>query len=95
MSLQPVDIQIFGRLLKVNCPDEKHEELQVAVKDLNMRLQDLKIRSGVSNTEQLIFIVALNISYELNSTQSKLKNKNIKIEKKILSLQKKIEESLF
>ena len=69
MSAQPVDLQIFGRSLRVNCPPEQRDALNQAADDLNQRLQDLKERTRVTNTEQLVFIAALNISYEL--TQEK------------------------
>ncbi len=65
MSAQPVDIQIFGRSLRVNCPPDQRDALNQAADDLNQRLQDLKVRTRVTNTEQLVFIAALNISYEL------------------------------
>lgn len=63
MSAQPVDLQIFGRSLRVNCPPEQRDALNQAAEDLNQRLQDLKERTRVTNTEQLVFIAALNISY--------------------------------
>lgn len=59
----------FGRSLRVNCPPEQRDALNQAADDLNQRLQDLKERTRVTNTEQLVFIAALNISYEL--TQEK------------------------
>ena len=62
MSAQPVDIQIFGRSLRVNCPPDQRDALNQAADDLNQRLQDLKERTRVTNTEQLVFIAALNIS---------------------------------
>ena len=68
MSAQPVDIQIFGRSLRVNCPPDQRDALNQAADDLNQRLQDLKERTRVTNTEQLVFIAALNISYELAQT---------------------------
>ena len=61
MSAQPVDIQIFGRSLRVNCPPEQREALSKAAEELDRRLQDLKVRTRVSNTEQLMFNAALNI----------------------------------
>ncbi len=76
MSAQPVDIQIFGRSLRVNCPPEQRDALNQAAEDLNQRLQDLKVRTRVTNTEQLVFIAALNISYEL--TPGKGKNPRVR-----------------
>ena len=52
MSAQPVDIQIFGRSLRVNCPPDQRDALNQAADDLNQRLQDLKVRTRVTNTEQ-------------------------------------------
>ena len=67
MSAQPVDIQIFGRSLRVNCPPDQRDALNQAADDLNQRLQDLKERTRVTNTEQLVFIAALNMaSNDLN-----------------------------
>lgn len=72
MSAQPVDIQIFGRSLRVNCPPDQRDALNQAADDLNQRLQDLKERTRVTNTEQLVFIAALNISYELAQEKRRL-----------------------
>lgn len=71
MSAQPVDLQIFGRSLRVNCPPEQQDALNLAAEDLNQRLQDLKVRTRVTNTEQLVFIAALNICHELAQEKSK------------------------
>lgn len=71
MSAQPVDIQVFGRSLRVNCPPEQQDALNMAAEDLSQRLQDLKVRTRVNNTEQLVFIAALNVCHEL--AQERLK----------------------
>lgn len=71
MSAQPVDLQIFGRSMRVNCPPEQQEALLLAADELEQRLQDLKNRSGVTNTEQLVFIVALNVCHELAQEKTK------------------------
>lgn len=94
MSLQPVDIQIFGRMLRVNCPQEQQLALNQAAEDLNQRLQILKLRTKVSNTEQLVFIAALNLCNEL--TQEKLKTKDYatNIEQRVRLLQQTIEQTL-
>ncbi|CUX97339.1 cell division protein ZapA [Candidatus Hoaglandella endobia] len=94
MSAQPVDIQIFGRTLRVNCPPEQQAALNQAAEDLNHRLQDLKFRTKVSNTEQLVFIAALNVCHEL--TQEKLKTRDYaaNIEQRVRLLQQTIEQAL-
>lgn len=94
MSAQPVDIQIFGRSLRVNCPPEQQEALNKAAADLNDRLQDLKVRTRVTNTEQLVFIAALNISYELAQEKTKTDEYAKSMEHRIRMLQETIEQAL-
>lgn len=86
-----MDVKIFGRLLKINCPDEKKECLQRAVVDLSERLESLKLKTGVSNTEQLIFVTALNIYYELEKEKNNTKSIVSDLEKKLLDLSNKLE----
>ena len=94
MSAQPVDLQIFGRLLRVNCPPEQKDALLASAAELEQRLQDLKERSGVSNTEHLIFIVALNMSHELAEEKLKTRDYAYNMEEKIKMLQQSIEQAL-
>ncbi|AKC32388.1 cell division protein ZapA [Candidatus Pantoea carbekii] len=94
MSAQPVDIQIFGRSLRVNCPFEHQEALKAAAEDLNKRLQDLKIRTRVTNIEQLALIAALNICHELAQEKTKIRDSATNMEKRIRILQQSIEQIL-
>ena len=94
MSAQPVDIQIFGRSLRVNCPPEQQDALNLAAEELNQRLQDLKVRTRVTNTEQLVFIAALNICYELAQEKSKTRDYASNMEERIRMLQQTIEQAL-
>ena len=94
MSAQPVDIQIFGRSLRVNCPPEQQEALNMAAEDLNQRLQDLKVRTRVTNTEQLVFIAALNVCHELAQERLKTRDYASNMEQRIRMLQQTIEQAL-
>ncbi|AYN28972.1 MULTISPECIES: cell division protein ZapA [Buttiauxella] len=94
MSAQPVDIQIFGRSLRVNCPPEQQDALNLAAQELDQRLQDLKVRTRVTNTEQLVFIAALNICYELAQEKSKTRDYASNMEERIRMLQQTIEQAL-
>lgn len=94
MSAQPVDIQIFGRSLRVNCPPEQQDALNMAADDLNQRLQDLKVRTRVSNTEQLVFIAALNVCHELAQERLKTRDYASNMEQRIRMLQQIIEQAL-
>ncbi|WP_127958942.1 cell division protein ZapA [Serratia microhaemolytica] len=94
MSAQPVDIQIFGRTFKVNCPLEQQDALHMAAEDLSQRLQDLKVRTRVSNTEQLVFIAALNVCHELAEERLKTRDYAANMEQRIRLLQQTIEQAL-
>ncbi len=84
MSAQPVDIQIFGRSLRVNCPPDQRDALNQAADDLNQRLQDLKERTRVTNTEQLVFIAALNIRDYAASMEQRIRMLQQTIEQALL-----------
>lgn len=94
MSAQPVDIQIFGRSLRVNCPPEQQDALNMAAVNLNERLQDLKVRTRVTNTEQLVFIAALNVCHELAQERLKTRDYASNMEQRIRMLQQTIEQAL-
>ncbi|MFP3019558.1 MAG: cell division protein ZapA [Arsenophonus sp.] len=94
MSSQPVDIQILGRTLKVNCPKEQQNALKSSAVELEKRLKDLKNLTGVTNTEQLIFIVALNICHELTQEKIKIQDYTDNMQQKIRILQHTIEQAL-
>ncbi|AIN47570.1 cell division protein ZapA [Candidatus Palibaumannia cicadellinicola] len=94
MSAQPVEINILNRTLRVSCPIEQQEALNQAAGDLNKRLQELKVKTKVTNTEQLVFIAALNVCHELTQEKLKRSNYKTKIEKRMLLLQQTIEQAL-
>lgn len=94
MSDQAIDIQIFGRTLRINCPPKKKDALNKAVENLTQRLQDLKIKTKVTNPDQLIFIAALNICYELNQEKLKTIECATNFKKHILILQENINKAL-
>lgn len=94
MSEEPIDIQILGRTLRINCPIHQKDALNKAVQDLTQRLQDLKIRTKVTNSEQLIFIAALNICHELEQEKLKTLEYSANIKQYILILKQTIEKAL-
>ncbi|MDF7666363.1 cell division protein ZapA [Orbaceae bacterium ESL0727] len=71
METQAVTLQIFGRTLKFSCPASEVEALNIAAKDLDKRLSNLREKSPQVNSDQLIMTVALNISYELTKEKEK------------------------
>lgn len=71
METQVVNIHVFGRTLKLNCPIDEIEALDLAAKDLDNRLNELRNKTQIMNSDQLIITAALNISYELTKEKQK------------------------
>lgn len=94
MTDQTVDIQICGRTLRINCPPQQKAALNQAVTDLTQRLQNLKIKTKITNPEQLIFIAALNICHELNQEKLKTIEYAANIRQHIVILQENIQKTL-
>lgn len=94
MTTQPVDIFVFGRTFRVNCPAEQKEALELAAMDLDNRLTELKNRTRVTNVEQLVFIAALNVCHELAQERNKTAEFAHNMEERIRLLQHTIEQAL-
>lgn len=67
MSTQAVDVEILGKVTRVNCPSGQEASLVKAAKDLDQRLKEMAERTKVNNELKLLTIMALNISYELQT----------------------------
>jgi cell division protein ZapA len=67
MENQAVEVEILGKLTRVNCPADQKDTLVQAAKDLDNRLQEMSERTKVTNELKLLTIAALNMSYELNN----------------------------
>ncbi|ADV33658.1 cell division protein ZapA [Candidatus Blochmanniella vafra str. BVAF] len=94
MPEKPIDIQIFGRTLRINCPPHQKDALNKAVQDLTKRLHDLKIKTKVTNSDQLIFITALNICHELAQEKLKTVEYILHVKKCLLEVQQTVEKAL-
>lgn len=67
-----IDLHIFGQNLRLSCPEDQHQALELAAANLEKRVNELKARSNILQLEKVLAIVGLNLSYELE--QEKLKN---------------------
>ena len=94
MSAQPVDLQIFGRSLRVNCPPEQRDALNQAADDLNQRLGRGKERRGGANAAQVGLIAAGNIRDEWTQEKAKTRDYAASMEQRIKMLQQTIEQAL-
>lgn len=73
MSNQAVDIEILGKVTRVNCPAGQEASLLQAAQDLDNRLKEMAERTKVTNEVKLLTIAALNICYELQTKQQEMR----------------------
>ncbi|WCE30155.1 cell division protein ZapA [Vibrio sp. SCSIO 43137] len=94
MSNQAVEVEILGKLTRVNCPAGQEASLRQAAKDLDQRLKAMTERTKVSNTEKLLTIAALNVCYELQQAQLAENDSKQQIEKRIEQLTASLDDAL-
>ncbi|KJF98544.1 cell division protein ZapA [Photobacterium leiognathi] len=94
MSTQAVEIQVFGRHLKVNCPTGQEDALRAAAADFDQRLKDMSERTKVSNVEQLLIFTGLNICNELHSERLEHSGNAGDLSNKINALEEKLDKAL-
>lgn len=93
MSNQAVEVEILGKLTKVNCPVGQEEPLRKAAQDLDKRLQEMSAKTKVSNIEKLLTIAALNVCYELQQIKDE-QNKQVQVAERIEQLSASLDEAL-
>lgn len=69
MSANNIELQIFGQVLRLQCPVEQQEHLLACAQRLEERVAVLKEQSGIIQLEKVLAIVALNLNYELEQAQ--------------------------
>ncbi|GLO59891.1 cell division protein ZapA [Vibrio sp. MACH09] len=94
MSSQAVEVEILGKLTRVNCPVGQEASLRQAAKDLDERLKEMTERTKVSNTEKLLTIAALNVCYELQQIKEAENSTQEQIEKRIEQLTASLDDAL-
>ncbi|MDD0823865.1 cell division protein ZapA [Mannheimia sp. AT1] len=78
MSSNNIELQIFGQVLRLQCPVEQQENLLASAQRLEERVAVLKEQSGIIQLEKVLAIVALNLNYELELAQRQnAENKNV------------------
>ena len=85
---QKVEVKIMGKLYSVLCPRQQQEELKKAVSFLNARVEDIKHRTKAMkssettwNRDNLLAVIALNLSYELIKLNTTISGRAMEAEK--------------
>ncbi|WP_341503030.1 cell division protein ZapA [Gallaecimonas sp. GXIMD4217] len=94
MTADAVDIVILGRRHHVACPPGQEDALRTAAANLESRLLDLRSKADLQNREQLLTLVALNLSHELLLAEGRGREYAEAMDRKIKVLQDTIEQAL-
>lgn len=94
MSNQAVDVEILGKVTRVNCPAGQEDSLINAALDLDQRLKEMADRTKVTNELKLLTIAALNICYELHTYKQQNNGQQQEISERMEKLTVSLEEAL-
>ncbi|MGO2499377.1 MAG: cell division protein ZapA [Vibrio litoralis] len=88
-----MEVEILGKLTRVNCPPGQEEALHAAAHELNRRLNQMTERTKVHNIEQLLIIAALNACYEVQELKDELSDSQ-QMAQRIEQLSKALDKAL-
>ena len=71
MSSKSIELSVLGQLLRLNCPEEQHDALRHAARELDQRVSEMKERTGILQVDKALAIVALNLNFELMQEKEK------------------------
>ena len=89
-----ISIQILDRKYNIKCPSNEVIELQEAAKVVDENMRQLKHSGGITSTEQMAVVSALNISHELLQLKKQNNNYINVMNKRLQDLQKRIKKFL-
>jgi len=102
MSDEPskaVSINILGKEYLISCVDDERQSLLSSAEYLDSKMREIRDAGKVIGTDRIAVMAALNIAHELlaeTDTSGSGKGSSGKdVEKKIKSIQQKIEDALF
>ncbi|ASW81922.1 cell division protein ZapA [Vibrio anguillarum] len=94
MSNQAVDVEILGKLTRVNCPAGQEQSLIQAAQDLDNRLKEMAERTKVTNEVKLLTITALNICYELQTKNNESLGQQNQLTERMEQLAASLEDAI-
>lgn len=88
-----MEVEILGKLTRVNCPPGQEDALNAAANELNRRLNQMTERTKVHNIEQLLIIAALNACYEVQELKNE-QSENQQMTQRIEQLSQRLDQAL-
>lgn len=91
---QNLSVEILGKNYKVRCPQDKAQELQNAALYVDKEMRKLRDTGNVIGLDRIAIITALNMAYQLLTTEKKENTDIDVIAVRIRDMQRKIESAL-
>ena len=89
-----IDINILGREFRVACPEDEQESLLSAATYLDKKMREIRDQGKVIGVERIAVMAALNMAYELLSTQLGGGFDMIEIKRRMSSMEALMDETL-
>lgn len=89
-----IDINILGREFRVACPEDEQETLLSAATYLDKKMREIRDQGKVIGVERIAVMAALNMAYELLSTQLGGGFDMIEIKRRISFMEALMDETL-
>lgn len=91
---KPVNIKILDKEYLIACEEGEREQLHLAVKILEQKMQEVRNRGGVIGTERMAVMAALNMANDLIDHKSRNDDYTTRVDNDIRRLREKIERVL-
>jgi cell division protein ZapA len=88
-----ITVKIFDREYRVSCDKDGEPDLHKAARYLDQQMRDIRANSQIVGTERIAIMAALNIAHEFLQKDCD-NNKRNEVDKRLRSLQQKIEIAL-
>ncbi len=89
-----VEVNVAGRKLRIACPKGQESALITAASELTTRIDEAKAANGISTPEQVMLMVALNLTNDLLMTRQAQEKERLETQSKIELLQSTIEQAI-
>lgn len=89
-----IDINILGREFRVACPEDEQESLLSAATYLDRKMREIRDQGKVIGVERIAVMAALNMAYELLSTQLGGGFDMLEIKRRMSSMEALMDETL-
>ena len=91
---QTTSVNILDKEYRVSCPPEQLDALHTAARYLSEKMRDIRAGGKVIGVERIAVMAALNISYELTQTKTKLESEQLDTQEHLNQLMEKMDQAM-